>query len=246
MDTSLDSRRIASDWPVFLGGQLPPALADAVAAFEAADAVAEPSAAINVTAVTGDTAAQAVADAVDAAARAEVFHAAKSKVVDLLGRRVLGEAIAALPEAFARMSPDLDAAVKELATAIDDLPDEITDAAIVAAGPGTLAAYQRALAAQKTLNMLDGFVSSIPGGYAHSAAQLHVLRLLTPTSRAGYGGLLDVAVTRGKRPALNPLWLFAVKNNIAFELNSPARQREIADEINSIPIVRKPLKFAKV
>jgi hypothetical protein len=230
-----------------LGGQLPPALADAVAAFEAADAVAEPSAAaINVTAITADTAAQAVADAVDAAARSGVFHSAKSKVVDALGRRVLGEAIGALPEAFARMTPDLDAAVKELAEALDDLPEEITDAAIVAAGPATLAAYQRALAAQKVLNMLDGFVASVPAGLANSAPELHVLRLLTPTSRAEYAGLLDAAANRGKRPALSPLWLFAVRNGIEFAMNSPARQREIADTINSIPIVRKPINFAKV
>jgi hypothetical protein len=250
MDAAFDARRITSDWPLFLGGQaggkLPPALAAAIGAFEAADAVAEPSAAINVNAVTADTAAQAVADAVDAAARAEVFHAAKSKVVDALGRRVLGEAVAAVPEAFARITPELDAAVEELAEAIVDLPDPITDAALVAAGPATLAAYQAALAAQRVLNRLDGFVASVPGGYASSAAQLHVLRLLSPTSRAEYGGLLDVAVTRGKRPDLSPLWIYAVKNGIKFELNSPARQREIADEINSIPIVRKPINFAKV
>ncbi len=250
MDAAFDARRIASNWPLFLGGQgkkLPPALVAAIGAFEAADAVAEPSAAAsNVNALTAATAAEAVADAVDAAARAEVFHSAKTIVVDALGRRVMGEAIAAVPEAFATMTPELDAAVKELAEAIVDLPDPITDAALVAAGPATLAAYQAALAAQRVLNRLDGFVSSIPGGHIHSAAQLHVLRLLTPTSRAEYGGLLDVAVTRGKRPDLNPLWIYAVNSGIKFELNSPARQREIADEINSQPIVRKPINFAKV
>ena len=250
MDAAFDARRIASDWPLFLGGQgkkLPPALVAAIGAFEAADAVAEPSAAaINVNAVTADTAAQAVADAVDAAARSGVFHAAKTTVVDALGRRVLGEAIAAVPEAFATMTPEMDAAVKELTEAVDDLPDLITDSALVAAGPAVLESYRRALDAQRVLNRLDGFVSSIPGGHAHSAAQLHVLRLLAPTSRAEYGGLLDVAVTRGKRPDLNPLWIYAVKNNIAFELNGPARQREIADEINSTPVVKKPVQFAQL
>jgi hypothetical protein len=40
--------------------------------------------------------------------------------------------------------------------------------------------------------------------------------------------------------------LFAVRNGIKFELNSPARQREIADEINAQPVVKKPLQYAKL
>ena len=121
--------------------------------------------------------------------------------------------------------------------ALTELPDDHDPAALVARGPAAVDAYHRAIKAQGKLKKYDVFVNSIPGSNLPGREALHVLRLLRPVDRAGYKGLLDAASRRVKSE-LSPLYLHAVEHGIAWQLNDPASQREIADEINRQPVAK--------
>jgi hypothetical protein len=245
MDPKLEAQRIASDWPLYVEGRLPAALAAAIAAFEAADAVQPPSPAIDVDSITAKNAAQAVLDAVDAAVRAEHLGKARTVVVDALAARVRKQAANAVPEILEGMETEFRASVAEFDRAVRALPADIRPAALVAGGPEVVDAYHRAVDAQKRLQKLDNFIASMSPLAAQPRGNVKVLRLLRPTNRDEYAGLLTAANSRAEGE-LNPVWCYAIEENIAWALTDPWTAKQVADEINAMPVVQKPVKFANV
>ena len=239
MDSTFTASRIASDWPLICGGKLTPALDGVIAAWVAADAARPPAPAIAVGDITADNAADAVLDAADAEIRAEYFNKAKRRIVDDLGRRVVAQAGAAAPELLGRLDGELRTAAAEFAEAVADLPDRWEDpATLVASGPVAVDNFHRAVKAQGTLKKLDHFVASIPGSNLPGRENLHVLRLLRPVDRAQYQGLLTAA-GRHTKSQLSQVFIYAVENHIDWQLNDPAAQRAIADEINAQPVAKR-------
>jgi hypothetical protein len=238
LDAQHEAARIASDWPIIVGGELPEVLANAIATLEAADAVPPPAPPIAAAEITPANATDALYGAADAAIRAEKFHQTKNQITGQLARWVLGAATQAAPEILQndRMKSEFDGAVDEFRQAVQQLPDNYHDPAkLVARGPAAVEAYHHAIKAQGRLKKFDGFIASIPGSNLSGRGDYHVLRLLRPVDRAGYQGLLNAANGRHKTE-LSPVFLYAVENHIDWQLNHPAAQKEIADAINALPL----------
>jgi hypothetical protein len=241
MDSTFQASRIASDWPLICGGKLTPALDGVIAAWVAADAARPPAPAIEVGDIDAGNAAEAVLSAADAEIRSEYFNKAKRRIVDDLGRRVVAQAGAAAPELLGRpaLAGELRTAAAEFAEAVAQLPDRWEDpATLVASGPAAVDNFHRAVKAQGTLKKLDHFVASIPGANLPGRENLHVLRLLRPVDRAQYQGLLTAA-GRHTKSQLSQVFIYAVEHDIAWQLNDPAAQRAIADEINAQPVAKR-------
>jgi hypothetical protein len=243
LDPTFDARTIGSDWAL-VAGELPAALADAIAAFEAAD-FAEPPAGVTIDTINARNAQDKITELAHALVLGENFAEAKRTVCYRLAVNVLAEAANAVPELIEKVEPEFDAAVAELQAAINALPPDHSATALIAAGPEAVAAYHRAVKAQATLLKFNGWINSMYGLPAFRGCRREPALLLTrPTTRAELKALLNAKAVAGSE--LNPVFIAAVNNGLVWELHTPAQAQALANEINSQPVAKSAgMRFVK-
>jgi hypothetical protein len=150
---------------------------------------------------------------------------------------VVNTAGALVPEIIGQIRPAFELAVSEYREALQTLPEDTSSDALVAAGPSTLAEYLRATTAAASIAAFDEWLSGLvwlPAFAGHNPEA--ALRVLKPTNRAQLHILTNA---QGSAGALNPLYVAAVRNNIEFEIHTPAEASEIRQLIEAQPVERR-------
>jgi hypothetical protein len=244
-DIQFTASQIAASWPSAVG-RLPKALAEAIDAFEATQVVVTPPLELDANAVTAENAEQQVHDLTEALIRDAHFDDARVRLLRALALRVLREAGASVPEVIETLRPQFLATTAEFTEAVQALPEDLSSDALVAAGPATLSQFHRALAAQQFLTKIDIWIDSlndVPAQAGHKRDPL--LRLLRPTSRA-HLNILESAVTSGAAGGFNPIFLTAVREEIAWSLNTPIDSAAIRREIEEQPFEYNPVELLRI
>jgi hypothetical protein len=244
-DIHLTAAAITNDWPAVIG-KLPKPITDLIDAFEATIYVQGPYTGVDAGSITAKNAEQHVRDITDALSKDAHFEEARSRVLSALARNILHSAGAAVPEIIESLRPKFDAATAEFTEAVSALPDDVSSDALVAAGAATLSQYHRAIAAQQGIARIDGWLASLlslPAYAAHATEQ--TLRVLNPTTRGQLKGLLNAASGSGGQP-LDPIYVFAVKEEIGFEMHTPTETTAIRQAIDSLPVENNAIQFLKI
>lgn len=155
---------------------------------------------------------------------------AKQDALRLATRDVLVKAGAAAPDIIEQLAPEFDRAASEFTEAVRALPDDLSDTAIVQAGPAVLAEYQRAAQAQGVLDRFDHWLASLrelPGSGAGPVDP--ITRILRPANPDQLSRLENAHSARyGK---LRPLYVVAVREEIQFAMNTPREAARIRADI---------------
>lgn len=242
-DITLDARQIGESWPAVV--KLPADLAGTLAAFDEAEWVQPAGAGIPVEKITVKNVAEAVQSLSQLYAVEEAHNRAQRDVRKQLAARVLALAAAHTPALIEQVTPAFDKAVAEFRETVESLPDNHTPTALLAAGGSAVDAYHRAIAAQQQLRVFAAWINSmytLPGftGCRREPA----LILVTATNRAELTSLLNAKPVQGSE--LNPVYLTAIQLGLKWGLHDPATAQQIADGINSQPVVKKPIQFARL
>jgi hypothetical protein len=223
-----------TNWPK-LGVTLPKQLVskldvfDAVRYVEIAHAVQ-----INTASITTKNAEDAVAEL---AAR---LLPAKSAIMNQLAGEILREASQALPDVIEHLRPGFERAVSAFAESVINLPEKLSSQALVAAGPSVLSEYQAALAASQFIHALDTWLASLKDlpVFAGLPPATPMLRVLAPATRGEYAKLRDAHEARNAdavEQELGTAYVCAVREGIAFSLNTPADSAQLLQSIESAP-----------
>lgn len=157
---------------------------------------------------------------------------AKQDALHAAARNVLVKAAEAVPGVIEQLTPEFDRAASDFAEAVSGLPDDLSDAAIVQAGPAVLAEYQRAAQAQAVIGGFDHWIASLrslPGlGVGQVDPVTRVLRPADPDQLAR----LDSAQTK-RYGQLNPLYVVAVREGVEFGMNTPQEAAQIRADIQA-------------
>jgi hypothetical protein len=179
----------------------------------------------------------------DGAGNFSALDLAKRHALHTAARKVIQLAAAFVPEVINQLSPEFDRAVAEFGDAVQALPDDLSDAAIVQAGPAVLAEYQRAAQAQGVIAGLDNWIASLRELPGFGAAEPDpITRVLRPSNRPQ---LSKLGSAGGKRYGqLNPLYVVAVREGVRFGLNTPSEAAAIRAHIQASPVQDKPIRVA--
>ncbi|WP_322859548.1 hypothetical protein U8D42_17260 [Mycobacterium europaeum] len=151
---------------------------------------------------------------------------AKQDAVNAAARDVLVKAAEAVPGVIEQVTPEFDRAASEFTEAVSGLPDDLSDAAIVQAGPAVLGEYQRAAQAQTVIGGFDHWIASLRSLPGLGVGQVDpVTRVLRPVSVSQLSHL-DNAQTK-RYGQLNPLYVVAVREGVEFALNTPQEAAQI-------------------
>lgn len=161
-----------------------------------------------------------------------VLGVAKQDAVNAAAREVLTQAGAAVPEIIKQLTPRLEKAAAEFATAVELLPDDLSDTALVQAGPAVLAAYQDAVATQAVLTEIDNWVASLATMAIQGLAGPvdPVMRLLRP---ADASQLMRLDNARGSFGRLAPHYVVAAREGVEFGLNTPQEAARLRADIEA-------------
>lgn len=135
---------------------------------------------------------------------------AKQQALDIAARDVLSKARAAVPEIIEQLTPAFAKAATEFAEAVEALPTDLSDSAIVQAGPAVLTEYHRAMEAQAAIAKYDSWLASLsqlPGLRYQPDPETRVLSRRPKNTNGSFG-------------QLNPNYVAAVREGIAFVLTT--------------------------
>lgn len=220
--------------------ELPQVLVEAIELFDEARSVSEPAKGLDTDKITTKNVGATVAKLAADKAAQEHFFAAKKHVCDVLAGNVLRLAGEAIPGILEQLRPEFDSAAAEFAEAVEQLPRELTPAALVNAGPAALEAYQRAQTAEAVIAQVGGWLNSlhhVPG--ATTETSVFGLQVLAPRTRAEYSALQKA---QANELGLNPGYVAAVRESIEFRLNTPAEQKLLRLAIESEPVPKRQYK----
>jgi hypothetical protein len=235
--------RAASDWPAIVG-KLPKALTDLIDAFEAVSYVGEPYVAVDAGAITAKNAEQYVRDLTETLGKAAHFDDARSRVLRALAISILHSAEAAVPELIEEIRPEFEKAVSDFTEAVELLPEQVGHDTLVDAGPDVLAAYHRAVAANKVIAKFDAWLAGLVQLPAFAGRTPELVRIVKPTTRAELYTLLD---SNGHNYLqLSPLYVIAAREGIEFDLLDPIAASRLREEIEAQPVEHKQIQFLKV
>ena len=230
------ARTIGTDWPILLDGKLPDELTTALEVFTAAEA-ARPNPVADT--ITAKNAQQVIAAAVDAEVRNDKWAEVHGRILGGLARNVTAAAVNATGELIAAQEERFRADVDTFLLAASALPDDITPDGLVRAGSDALRAYETAVAAQGALKRYESWLASVPWTQT-VRNDLHVLRLIRPTTRNDYSALCNASASRDQSK-LSGVYLYAAKNNLDWQMTPPWEAKHIAEALNAAAIPARAL-----
>lgn len=225
-----------------LGVKLPKPLASAIEVLEALRYVeVDHPVSFDPSSVTADNAEQKIREFAEQIMltrqidQISTLVAAKRQALESAARAVLAQAPAVLPDVVRQLAPRLDKAAGEFTDAVESLPDDdLSDSALVQAGPAVLAAYHSALQAQQTLTEIDQWVTSlthsgVPALSGSGAGPANrVIRILRPTNS---GQLHMLENPRGSFGRLVPHYVVAARLGIKFAIVTPSEADRLRADI---------------
>ena len=230
------ARTIGTDWPILFDGKLPEELTTALAIFNAADAARPPAVADTIDAKNAQ---QVIAAAVDAEIRNDKWAEVQARIVGTQARTVTAAAVNATGTLIAAQEKQFRADVDTFLLAASALPEDITEAGLVRAGSDALRAYETAIAAQGALKRYESWLASVPWTQT-VRSEIHVLRLIRPTTRSDYAALCNASARRDQSK-LSAVYLYAAKNNLDWVMTPPWEARDIAEALNAAAVPARAL-----
>lgn len=171
-----------------------------------------------------------------------VLQEAKKQALTVAARDVLAKAAGAVPSILKQLTPEFERAVAEFTEAVQALPDDLSDAAIVQAGPAVLAGYQHAAQAQGVIAGFDRWIASLTNLPGFGGQPDAVTRVLRPTTRDQLSKLRNADAKRYGQ--LQPLFVVAVREGVEFGLNTPTEAAAIRERIAAMPVEDQPIRVA--
>lgn len=235
------ARTIGTDWAILLDGmlldgELPEELATALEVFTAAEAARPPAVADTITA---KNAAQVIAAAVDAEVRLDKWAEVHGRILGGLARTVTAAAVNATGELIAAQEERFRADVDTFLLAASALQEDITEAGLVRAGSDALRAYETALTAQGALKRYESWLASVPWTQT-VRNDIHVLRLIRPTTRSDYAALCNASARRDQSK-ISSVYLYAAQHGLHWEMTAPWEAKEIAEALNAAAVPARAL-----
>jgi len=238
------AKNISDNW----GGNLPDELTEAIHAFDESNWVDPPAQTFTTAGVTRENIAARIEAHAGQLATAEAFGKAKSEARRALAQRVITLAAEAAPQKLEELRPQFDKAAADYVAAIHLLPEgRITGDVIAAASPEVQAANRVAVESAAVIAGISAWVaglSDLPG--VGSFEHEKVCRLLSPKDRSQLAELMGAKSDQPAEIRLNPMLLTAARLGVRFDLKTPAAATALRREIDSTPVIRKPIKFASL
>jgi tetratricopeptide (TPR) repeat protein len=242
-DIAHTAQSIAGDWPGIIG-KLPKDLSSRLDVYDATTYVDDPYTGVDASKITAANAAQTITDLAEALAAREKFAEARNAVRRALALDILRTAGTLVPELIETIRPEFEQAVSDFTEAVGLLPEQVTHDTLVDSGPAVLAAYQTAVAANQVLARLDQWLGSLTGLPAYAGRAPETARVLRPSTRSQ----LQMLLGAGERKflQLTPLYVVAVRAGIPFDLLDPIEASRLREELDAMPVERKPIQFLNV
>lgn len=163
-----------------------------------------------------------------------VVDAQQNHFVSALASYVLQQSNREYPKLVEQLRPMFNDAAKRYKAAVDKLPEQLTDAALVNGGTIAVEAYQAAQTAASEMGVYADFVgrTDVDGGTA--------LRVIRPETFEGLK-----TVVQGKAEGnqtltkVNPHLFTAVKNSVPLQLNTPGEAEAIREELEREATAKK-------
>jgi hypothetical protein len=241
----LPAQRV-SDWSAVVG-KLPQPLADLIVAFEEVSYALPPHTGLDTNGLTVKSVPAAVEKLANDIAVASHFKEAQTAAKAALADAVLIAASDAVPAILKGLAPKFQTAVQAYTAAVQALPDPVTSDVLVASDPAVLAAYQNAVTAAATIKAIDGWLASLAEVPEHgSNAPQPELRVINATNRSELAAVMNAKAKSDAEDKLVPRYLVAVRSGIGFQTRTPVEASALRAEIDGMPVVRKPIQFARL
>jgi hypothetical protein len=246
-DPVFTAKSLASDWELTLGA-LPPAMKAAVDLFEESDYAQAPPTHFDLTGVTLANVAAKIEAHAQILAVEDKHNEARRHARTALANVVVQAAADSVPDVIRTLTPEFDDAVQAYLAAVEALPERF-DADQLLGNPEIEAAHRAASEAAARIKAIDswlGHTAALPG---YLTTERHsVLRVIEAKDRAQLQALLDAQT--GKSTAAEqkviPIYRVAADLGLTFRMATQSEAEELRREINAMPVVRKPLKFASL
>lgn len=154
-----------------------------------------------------------------------VLDNAKKHALDVAARNVNNQARGSIPAIIEALESSFNERAKAYTEAVSKLPADLTAEKLVAAGGGTVTAYQEAKQQAAALRRFhDWTISAAYVSMIHPANTEKVVTVLRPTNIAQLARLDEAAQLLNVDQvfgAINPVWYAAVKHEIPFAINGP-------------------------
>jgi hypothetical protein len=238
------AKHISDTW----GGNLPDDLATALQALDESQWVDPPAEVFNVEGCTRENVHIRIAEHAQQIAINESFAKARSAARRALAQRVNALAAEAAPQKLEELRPQFDQASADYIAAVYILGEgRVTGDAIADASPEVQDAYRTATEMAAVIGGIDSWVAgltNLPG--VGSMNHDNVCRVLSPKDRNELSELMGAKSDQPAEKKLDPMLLKAARLGVTFELKTPAEATALRRQIDSMPVVRKPIKFASV
>lgn len=227
-----------------LGVKLPAELVKAIDVYEAIRyATVEHPPVFDLAGVNEKNAEDRINTLADELARAAVVGDAKRHALAAASQEVTRQAGAAVPAVITELTPAFERSVSSFTEAVNGLPDDLTSDQLVAAGAATVSLYLAAKEAAAHIAVVDGWLASLVDlPYYAGLPQEPCLRVTSPLNRDELLVLLNAHQANNVDPLvrdLNPVYVAAAKNGIAFKISDPREQAARREQIESAPVDRQ-------
>jgi hypothetical protein len=242
-NVDLIARRI-TEWQTDVG-DLPKALADAIAVWEESTYAMAPA-----TPATGDCTVKNVSERIEALALAlavaDKHGEASRRIGDALALKVVEAAGDALPGIIKRLQPEFTAAAARYAEAVTQLPERFTADDLLVAAPEISAAYNTAVDAARTLKGCENFLRSTSDLPVHGGDPATPLLIVAAATRDDLQALYDAKAGSPAEDKLVPVYRAAVARGLTFRMATVAESDALRAEIDAKPVERKHPQFMRL
>jgi hypothetical protein len=243
-NAALTARNV-TDWTAIL--KLPKPLAEAIAIYEESDYVMAPPAVFNTDGLTRENIGTEIEKFSQRMAAAATFEGAKQTAREQLAVDLIHAAADAVPFLVNQFRPEFAKGTADYVDAVAQLPTTFNGDLIADAPEAVQGAYRTAVEAASTIRRVDSWLASLGNLPTHGShtPDPHC-RVLAPKTREELAAVMTSPKLSKSEERLHGLYLVAARAGVEFEMHTPKQATELRKEIDSIPIVRKPLKFARI
>jgi hypothetical protein len=243
-DVQHTARKVSEDWPTGIPQNAE--LAAALRLFEESQWVMPPATQFDPAGVTVKNVADRITEHARTLAVAEKWSVAHRAFTEALARTVTELAAEAVPAVLDQLRPQFDQAANDYCAAVALLPERFDGDAIADAPTEIQSAHRAAATASRELLGIRTWLSSLADLPKVGGARSHHCLVLRPRDRNQLQTLLSQHRLSQAEQKLDPLLLVAARSGIEFAMSTPREAGDIESAINSTPVERKPLQFAKL